>query len=472
MKQTEAFVPRCGHDVFVSYAHVDNQRGWVTTLVKELEVRLGESLGRSRPSVWMDHQILGNEPLDQIISRIEKTAALLVICSPGYLRSEWCRKEIREFAKRYYGGDNRIFIAEVESIDWRTRAELLGDHPGYTFWIEDPATKVTARLGYPETEDQKIKYSKELNRMAQQLSVVLQAIAAEKGKAPPVQSKPRVFLAEVPDESLEPVRSEVEEALRQAGLAILPEDAALQNELERFTAWGRAVLPECKLFLQVLNEKSGKTRGRSTGLAVLQYRLALEAKTPIVQWRATNLDLNLVFDPEHRQLIESEYVRTCGIQELISEAISLASKKPATPFVPQGIGQWVFIDNDLTDREIAIVLRDWFKNRGFTVSTPLAKVKASEARRYLNDNLRGCDAALIVQGECAAAWVTQQLLYLSQQKAKRTKKLRGLGLCQTPPSDKDEIDFIPGDLVTLDGRNGLSPTFWAAVEAFTSGLQG
>src|SRR4029077_16085668 len=53
-----AFVPGFDHDVFVIYAHVDNERsGWVTKLVKELEVRLAEQLGgHPRPSVWMDHK--------------------------------------------------------------------------------------------------------------------------------------------------------------------------------------------------------------------------------------------------------------------------------------------------------------------------------------------------------------------------------------------------------------------------------
>jgi hypothetical protein len=48
------FVPGCQHDIFVSYAHVDNQvipgaeRGWISTLSKGVEKRLDQKLGQWR----------------------------------------------------------------------------------------------------------------------------------------------------------------------------------------------------------------------------------------------------------------------------------------------------------------------------------------------------------------------------------------------------------------------------------------
>src|SRR5271166_3762216 len=56
-----AFVPVYNHDVFVSYAHIDDeplvgaQRGWVTTLINNLEIVVRQKLGAKDLTIWMDH---------------------------------------------------------------------------------------------------------------------------------------------------------------------------------------------------------------------------------------------------------------------------------------------------------------------------------------------------------------------------------------------------------------------------------
>ena len=135
-------------------------------------------------------------------------------------------------------------------------------------------------------------------------------------------------------------------------------------------------------------------------------------------------------------------------------------------------GPWVFINSDLCDRELASKLRDWFKERHFTAAIPLAKAKPREMRQYLTANLQGSDAVVLVQGECDETWVSRQLLELVRQERQRPTKLRALGLCQLPPPEKEDPAFLPGYLVTIDGKQGLTPAFWAKLEAFASTLEG
>src|SRR4051812_23241376 len=95
-----AFVPDCDHDVFVSYAHVDNQNdlGWVTTLVHHLDTELRQRLGTKDLQIWIDHRIDGNHPLTpDIMQAIRRSATLLIVMSPSYLASEWCAKERNTF---------------------------------------------------------------------------------------------------------------------------------------------------------------------------------------------------------------------------------------------------------------------------------------------------------------------------------------------------------------------------------------
>ena len=104
------YVPYYKHDIFVSYAHVDNEplagadTRWVTNLVTGLQPLLGQKLGRADAySLWMDYELRGNEPVTpDILSQLHETALLVLILSPGYLASEWCcRRCPRSTALRY-----------------------------------------------------------------------------------------------------------------------------------------------------------------------------------------------------------------------------------------------------------------------------------------------------------------------------------------------------------------------------------
>src|SRR5215471_7687869 len=89
------------HDVFVSYAHVDDhplpgaKDGWVATLVDGLRVLLAEQLGRSEVlAVWHDLGLPGNAPVTaEILTAVDRSATLLVVLSEGYLASDWCQDE-------------------------------------------------------------------------------------------------------------------------------------------------------------------------------------------------------------------------------------------------------------------------------------------------------------------------------------------------------------------------------------------
>jgi hypothetical protein len=86
-----AFLPVYKHDVFVSYAHIDDeplygaQRGWVTTLINNLETVVRQKLGFKDFAFWMDRELAGNRPLTpEIMIALSNTATSLIILSPGF----------------------------------------------------------------------------------------------------------------------------------------------------------------------------------------------------------------------------------------------------------------------------------------------------------------------------------------------------------------------------------------------------
>jgi hypothetical protein len=116
MGYLKAFDGRFEEDVFISYAHADDDvfgpepRGWVSQLHLDLRRRVAFYLGLpkgSEPSLWRDSEIRTNEDFEaKIRGRLAKTATLLSVISKNFFDRPWCLKELEtfdDFAKRTLG---------------------------------------------------------------------------------------------------------------------------------------------------------------------------------------------------------------------------------------------------------------------------------------------------------------------------------------------------------------------------------
>jgi TIR domain len=102
-----AYVPGFRNDVFVSYAHGDDDppltpdgKGWVEHFRDHLESAVRHRLG-SAPSVFFDkRQLRPDLDFDKEIHDQLDTAALILVASPSYGTSWYCRKEREYFLKK------------------------------------------------------------------------------------------------------------------------------------------------------------------------------------------------------------------------------------------------------------------------------------------------------------------------------------------------------------------------------------
>lgn len=183
------YVPNYKHDIFVSYAHVDNapfagaEKGWVTTLIGELKNQLGRKLGRSEAySLWMDYELRGNEPLTPDINeQLSNCATFLLIFSRGYLQSRWCRLEMNTFLALSGGSSSgRIFMIEPDFISPEEKPSEFQDLLGYPFWIKNSDTGRTNTLGIPKPNpSQQPEYYQKLNELASDLTSKLNQLRDE-----------------------------------------------------------------------------------------------------------------------------------------------------------------------------------------------------------------------------------------------------------------------------------------------------
>lgn len=477
-----AYVPDHQHDVFVSYAHVDDlpfpgaEQGWVTTLIESLQMLLAQKLGRRDAfSLWMDHQLSRHVQLTpEILDNLGKTATLLVILSPGYLASEWCLREKDSFLTRMEGRvreGSRIFIVERDKVDFEERPPQFSDLLGYRFWVQEGQGNPPRILGSPWPDPknaQNMPYFDEVTRLAANIADELKKLrreaetkpaapAAAAPAAPAVDDRPTVFLAEVTDD-LDADHDSLRRHFEQAGLALLPatwyprEPAAYQQALD-------ADLARAKVFVQLLSALPGKRPpGLAQGYVRLQHERAVAAGLPVVQWHGRDLDPAAVTDPEHQAFLQGETVMVTGLEELKREVVdrALATPAPAGGGAPAApTDALVFIDAEAGDAELATAVADLLAARGVSCVLPLRSGTPAEVRDDLEQNLLLCDALVVVWGTIGNRWVRDQLLVWRKVAWKRERPVKVLGLLQGPPAEKEPLGLSVPNLKIFDCRGGL-----------------
>jgi hypothetical protein len=241
-----AFIPGYDHDVFVSYAHVDDQpfidaaaglersSGWVSTLVRHLKNELAQKIGRSDAvSVWFDSNNLrsNHKLIDEIAARLERAAMFVAILSPGYIASQWCQDEAHMFA-RGCGGDpgRRLFVIEKAPLDNEPGPPAFTGRRAYRFWYSDRAEQPRT-FAMPQPHADEIDYFRQIEDVARDLRDLCREMRRNQASAPvavasaTVQSRSDgsgVFLAEVTDD-LEFRREEVRRYLEQQSVSVLPQ---------------------------------------------------------------------------------------------------------------------------------------------------------------------------------------------------------------------------------------------------------
>lgn len=446
---SKAFAPGFKHDVFVSYAHVDDipahgsSHGWVTTFVAELGRQLAMQLGRiDNQSVWMDHHLRGNSAITpEILGEATESATLLVILSQGYLNSEWCNRELEVFLSRIkaqQGIDIPVFVIEKQRLDRGLWPRDLGNLRGYPFWEYDgqpgPDTPCYT-LADPRPREDQLKYWSRLSDLSKDLAVALRRMAPDKGPGTAdTENRVKVFLAEATDD-LEEKREEVKRYLDQRGLQVLPKNY-YPNDPEAFRRAQESELADCRLFVQLLSSIAGKhPAGAENGFPDLQYQIAKQMNLPIVQWRSPKLDLDEVGLDAQRILLEAETVMAVPIEEFKEEVFKKATTSYTDPPTPDQ-STLVFVNHGDEDAELATKVISVIEEAKLGYSVPLKVGSPAQLRQDLEENLLISDVILWIYGQAPLGWVREQLLSFQKVGWRRDKPARK-ALCKYPPSKPD-----------------------------------
>jgi len=181
--ESKGVVPGFKYDLFISYAHANNQYGWVSEFQEDLSNLLWEQLP-AKPTIWWDARGLDGQAIHAgIKDAVYESAVFVPVVSNAYLNSGYCVPFELEPFKNFqhsvfplmFGTFKRIVVAgyDTESDCPRdTWPEVLRDAPFASFCDTTPAgdRQLHGRLPVRNPQDE---YWVRLGRAVRHLRAVL-----------------------------------------------------------------------------------------------------------------------------------------------------------------------------------------------------------------------------------------------------------------------------------------------------------
>jgi hypothetical protein len=474
-------------DAFISYAHLDNvglaegHKGWVESLQRALEIRVGQLLGK-QTEIWWDPKLQGNDVFaDTLVERLRDVAALISVVSPRYVRSEWGRRELAAFvqAAQAQGGLNigdksRLFKVLKTPVPLEEHPPELQALLGYEFFRTDPATGKVRELNEIFGAEAERDFWLRLDDLAHDVCRLLKVLEDSATEAPGTTSAEEVyiFLAETTADLREP-REAIRRELEQHGYTVLPA-RPLPFSAAELDAAVRADLARCRMSIHMIGRTYGLVpEGAVKSVLEIQEDLAVaQAATGTLTrlvWFPLRLDVRderqqafvqeLRLDPRTQQGADLLETSLEDLKTLITERLTRPQKAaPAANASSAGSKLRLYLIYDQRDTDSVFPWQQYFFERGFEVLHPLFEGDEAEVREYHEENLRVCDAALLIHGAAAESWLRKKLRELEKSAGLGRVKARPVvAICLAPPRTLQKERFRTHEALVLPMWDGFAP---------------
>jgi hypothetical protein len=420
------------NDLFISYAHIDNQffsektKGWIDMLHERLEIRLAQLLG-TPPNIWRDKKLRGSDDFEEtLVIELSRSAIFVSVVSPRYVSSSSCRKEVEfidsEFKRRALADKRCVFKIIKTYVPLNDHPLSLRDLLGYEFYERNEASgrvyEFDAEISGQGEKDK--RYWNKFEDLAWDIHELIKFLE----KPDPTPAKPSgatIYLAETTSDLTEQ-RDKVRRELTQNGHIVLP-DKALPLEASAFQSTVREYLRSSQLSVHLIGEYYGLIPEKETERSIvrLQEELAVErgddAHFSRLIWMPPGLepkddrqkkfvvDLQTSFSSHNGS--ELLQVKLEDLKTIIQ--LKLAPKAKPAVVLPQSNTARIYLICDPTDVESVDPLYNYLLDQGYETTLPLMDGSAAEALEDHKENLLMCDAVLIFQGKASEAWLRMKL---------------------------------------------------------------
>ncbi len=490
-------------DLFISYAHLDNQplppskSGWITRFHQALQTFVSTRLG-AEVRIWRDDKLSGSDIFSrQIVDQFRKTALLVSILTPRYVQSEWCSREMREFceAARETGGvvvDNKSRVIKIVKTPIESDEMLPAvakEVLGYEFFTRQHG-EAPMELDTTYGEEFQQAYYRKIAQLAWDIKQILDRMKSVKVSESSTNGhKPRnVYLAPCGDDVQED-REHLMAELKTHGYGVLPSVPLPTRE----TAYVEAVegsLRQSDLAVHLIGSDRGSIidgPSRKSG-AEIQNELAAGRSRAAGLRRVIWLPRKTAASSDEQRTfvdaLEADPVLQHGADlitgdfERLRAAVhgELKGVKTGAPAIEvkdrdDGAATMVYVICNKDDRKATVALRKFLRECGVEVEIPAFEGNSAAVRESNERMATGCDAIIVFYGAGDDAWKRSIDNDLKKMVGyRRDKPLRATFTYLADPRTGDKEDLI--DLETpnlIDGFGGFSSAklapFLAAVGA-------
>src|SRR5574337_457035 len=483
-------------DVFISYAHLDNQvtdggAGWVSKFHEALRQLLSQFKG-GEAQIWRDEKLRGNDVFaDEIVDQFPKTATLVSVLTPRYLKSDWCTREIKEFCgvAQQTGGilvQNKARVFKVIKTPFAAEDGLppvVSKVLGYEFYELDEGAPIELdpQLG----EKSRLEFRRKVNKLAWDIKQMLDQLDSELPAADP--AKPMVYLAECSRDRRE-AREMVQAELQRHGYTVLP-DRQLPTDEADYVAAVQELLAKCRLSVHLIGAGYGLVPDGpgQKSVVMLQNELAVtrckQGGLQRVIWLPAGTTTEQVAQQQFIDALHNDAVAQFGAELLTGDLESLkgtihaALKKleqPA-PAQPAGTGpseegrRLVYVVCHEKDRKDTIPLLKFLKAHGLEARLPAFSGDPETVDKVHKELLLAADAVVLFYGAGDGAWMGSQQNELLKIGGLRRDRplLAAFTYLAGPGNDDKDLMLAMEEPNLIDGLNGFSD---AAMDSFVAAL--
>jgi hypothetical protein len=433
-----AYLDGFEHDVFVSYAHIDNQpdregeRGWVESFERALKLRLLKRFGRE-VATWRDPELARSQHFDPVIeTAVKGSAIVLSLISESYLASDYCRQELAWFitkASQEVPGltvDHhvRVFPVLLYNVPPHEWPEACRATSGFRFH-----DAIEGGFGKP-LDPAQADFTDQLCGLVEELHTVLLAIQ-KFGTEPEAPDDERtraqaVFLADVADD-LRRDRRHLRLQLEKAGIEIVSGIPPPDREAEHRAAVARA-LRRANLSIHLLGSLPGRPLDEEEPdrtYPVEQVNIALREGRSQLVVLPPGFERQDIAEPAYAELITALQDRQRDADELeilqteraqvAEEALSKLRRLAAQDEVRQadavrGGEGTAFVDLHVNDLASAGDLVSYLQTkRVAAITIPSVELDPAAGLSLFEKHLESARLFIVVFGRVARGWVEQRL---------------------------------------------------------------
>jgi TIR domain len=494
-------------DIFISYARDDDLpppdkpdgKGFVTFLHEWVGYEFRD-LGPERPKIWRDTKRIsdGAQFTPEIEDALKQASILLVVLSPNWMASTWCKRELDTFAT-LHGPDGlreRIIVVGKRYIDPDKRPSLLQGQSGYAFFArsEDPEEIAGDLEFFARGGVQDNRYWDRLKALAAYL-LNRRILPPQQPMYPPTG---RTIYVAKPASDMRAGYDRIVAELVGKGHTVVP-DPATDIPLNSAVAVVDAALSDAEIAVHLVGERGGDTPEGQLPMVSLQlgrsaakeakdgakfhrliwapglWTIPPDANSPAREITRHPVDVLTKFD---RQLptdkIEgdslSKFVDFLN-QHLV--AITPLKSLPTELSSLAGGDARLYLYHSQEDSEYALNLAQALQQRKLETLLPAFEGPESEIKSFNGKQLAECDAVVLCWASASEVWVRaqasalrnwhdlgrkQQFSYRAVVAAPPTGSRKKAGKLLFPSSDIDlVVDLSDKDTLTADLLDRLVP---------------